>query len=700
MLRLGIIVLFVVFALVTVILVTNYLLVRDQLERSTLATAQQQAKDAVKTLNDTFAQTVAVGEGIAADLQSGALPYELGPIRLRSEMNRNPLLDGLAVTFQPYVYDPNERLYQYYVYREEAGEPPQTLLGATYDYTRLPNRYSDEPDTRWYWTPLNYGPSWTDPFFASGAQEILIEYGTRFYRTNPSTNEQEVAGIVTVDYSLRGMQRLVEELDLGSIGYGYVVTQNGTFVSHPDPTLVASKTIYDLTRPYRQTQIAVAVQQALKGTPQTLQSIDPISAEVVWTFLEPIESTGWVLGIVIYKDEYGIPRIQTMREQVLIALSFSVTLYLGYLLAIGITSGLLNRFWLASTGLAALCSANFIFALYASDSFSVAGGVALTSETATRRYIENYQRRVPELDLITVPTGILVEGIAFEGTSIKVQGFIYQQYRNDLPEDFTPGFILPDSITTEFVQELIDVQDTGDTTLHIYQFSNVLYQNFDPSRFPFDRRNVVVRITPADLKYRVILTPDLQSYTTLRPDSMPGISQNVVLINWDIVSTGFNFQEITYNSGFGIEERLRNPSIPELHYTIQTQRIIIGPLIAYALPGIVAVGLLFAFLLYDRTPGDKQELITALNYTAAIFFVIAVIHSGLRESVAAVGITYMEYLYILLYISVVAVSADTFVFVKSNNPESDYSIVPKLIYLPLISGALLSITLGMFILTV
>lgn len=689
--------LFLAFTVATVILIANYLLVRDQLERKTLAAAQEQARNAVTTLNRIFAETAAIGEGIAADLERGTLPYELGPIRLRSEMNRNPLLDGLAVTFQPYVYDPYERLYQYYVYRDEAGDAPKTLLGATYDYTRPPNRYSDEPDTRWYWTPLNYGPTWTDPFFASGAQEILIEYGTRFYRTNPATDEQEIAGVVTVDYSLRGMQRIVEELDLGSIGYGYVVTQNGTFVSHPDPTLVASRTIYDLTRPYKQTEIAVAVQQALKGTPQMLESVDPISAEVVWTFLEPIESTGWVLGIVIYKDEYGISRAQTMRDQVLIALSFSTALYLGYLLVIGFTSGSLNRFWLASTGLAALCIANLIVVLHVSGRFSTVGGVALTSETATRRYIENYQRRTPEMDLITIPTGILIEGMAFEGTTIHVQGFIYQEYPNDLPDDFTRGFILPDSITTEFVQELIDVQDKGNTTLYIYQFSNILYQSFDPSRFPFDERNVAVRIIPADLKYRVVLTPDLQSYTTLRPDSRPGISQNVVLINWDILSAGFNFQDVTYNSSFGIKGRLSNPSVPHLHYAIQTRRIIIGPLIAYALPGIVAVGLLFAFLLYDRTPGDKQELITALNYTAAIFFVIAIIHSGLRESVAAVGITYMEYLYILLYISVVAVSADTFVFVKSNNPESDYSIVPKLIYLPLVGGALLIITLSMFI---
>jgi hypothetical protein len=47
--------------------------------------------------------------------------------------------------------------------------------------------------------------------------------------------------------------------------------------------------------------------------------------------------------------------------------------------------------------------------------------------------------------------------------------------------------------------------------------------------------------------------------------------------------------------------------------------------------------------------GDEHDLVSALSDAAALFFVMVVAHTALRDSIAAVKMTYLEYLYILLY---------------------------------------------------
>ena len=65
---------------------------------------------------------------------------------------------------------------------------------------------------------------------------------------------------------------------------------------------------------------------------------------------------------------------------------------------------------------------------------------------------------------------------------------------------------------------------------------------------------------------------------------------------------------------------------------------------------VVAGVMVFGYLLNGNKPDEPEEIVTALSYTAALFFVIAVVHATLRESAAAIGLTYLEYLYLFLYV--------------------------------------------------
>jgi len=109
--------------------------------------------------------------------------------------------------------------------------------------------------------------------------------------------------------------------------------------------------------------------------------------------------------------------------------------------------------------------------------------------------------------------------------------------------------------------------------------------------------------------------------------------------------------------------------------------------------------MMFAFISGDPKVGDQEEIISTLGFTAALFFVIAITHTALRETVAAVGITYLENLFLLLYLIIILASINSFLLVRADIPLLSFrnNLISKLGYWPLIATVMLVATLGTFV---
>jgi hypothetical protein len=130
------------------------------------------------------------------------------------------------------------------------------------------------------------------------------------------------------------------------------------------------------------------------------------------------------------------------------------------------------------------------------------------------------------------------------------------------------------------------------------------------------------------------------------------------------------------------------------------QRNSLGPFIAYLLPGAIAAFLLFGFLLNDLQPGESDEISGTLNFVAAMFFVLVLAQTALRENIAAVGLTYLEFFYLLLYAAIMAVAINTYLVVNQSRAwvvRLGNDIVPKLLYWPALTGVMLLVTLAIFV---
>lgn len=688
--------------IVTIFLFYRYLDEQSQIEDRALASAQGQARAAADQIDGVFADVMLLANRLADDLTSGAQPYAEIRERLLAEVTARPDIDGFAATFEPYVYDPELRLYQHYIYR--ANGVFESLDGATYDYSIPPGSAPDAPQTAWYHAPLERGAMWNEPFLATGAGRVLIEYGVPFYRVGASErSRQNAAGVVTLDYSVQDMRALLSALELGATGYGFVFTPSGTLLAHPIGDYVINQSVFALADRAGDSTLRGAAEGALAGTPTRIRTTDPITGEQSWTFLEPLPSTGWGLGVVLNRAEFQLDPRTNAIWQMEIAIAAAVTIFLAALI-VAFPKGYSTReLWVISGIFSILCITLIGFSWAVTLTALAPDGVRITDRAALDRYVETYtQASGSATPPIQIATGVLLQTVEFPNpTSVRMNGYIWQRYpAGESAPDIDQGFMLPGQIGEEAILDEIQRQEIGDEEWILWYFGVSLKQRFDPSLFPFDRRTLDLRITPLDFDAPVILTPDLASYDLINPRLLPGLDSEFAINNWLIEASAFSYRQPSYNTTFGIPSRAASAAAPELHFTVETQRSFVGPFMAYLLPGIVVALMLFAYLLNERAAESKQTIKESLSFGAALFFVIAVAHASLRDSVGAIGLTYMEYLYILLYLAIVLVTVNSFLIVhypgwslirfRDNLPV-------KLIYFPLLTGSLMLITLITFL---
>ena len=684
----------------TLLLTFNSLHHRSRLEQTAFAKAEAEAAKAAAEINRVFGSVMIITKNLANDLSDGRLKYTDLDRRLRAELGVRPDIDGIAVTFQPYVYSPDLRLYQYYLSRGDDNKIT-VLDGATYDYTQPPSNDPDAPQTAWYHHPLQNGAGWNEPFLATGAGRVLIEYGTPFFRPGA---RQEPAGVVTVDYSLQGMRDLMASLQLGENGYGYVISGAGVFLSHPQSKLVAQASIFDPQTSIYDQPVRDAARRVVQGESLSLKHVDLVTEQDAWFFFEPIASTGWALGIVLDKFEIAPSAKTNVRDLVTIALSVTSTLFFAAALGFRVYRGESQRLWITSTTFAVLCMAVIVFTWFVATKQSARQGVALTSNTTIARHLEKYTQNLKVSERpISIPTGIQLTAIQFpDAKSVAINGYVWQRYPKALPDDVAKGFTMMQTLGSQILLDQVERLDRGDEEVTVWAFGTQLQQAFNPLKFPFDRRDIQIRLSPRELHRNVVFVPDLESYELLNPRLLPGVSKDISINNWQFQSSFFMYKTANDGTDLGIPSRFARANLPELYFAIYTQRTVIGPFIVYLLPALVVAGLLFAFLLSDPKPGDqpREELVTALSYTAALFFVIAVLHTALRDNIAATGVTYLEYFFILLYIMIVAVIVNTFLLAK--RPDFLWllyknALLSKLLYWPIFSGIMLVYTLLVFV---
>jgi len=336
--------------------------------------------------------------------------------------------------------------------------------------------------------------------------------------------------------------------------------------------------------------------------------------------------------------------------------------------------------------------------------FPQGSGTPILSQSDLDHYLAAQPAAPSGQPRILIPTGVFIQSIEFTSAfDPVVSGVIWQEYGPDVPAEVTRGVTLPDG-TDPTITEIYRVTQ-GDTQVIGWSFEATLRQQFLYDRYPFDRHYLWVRVNPADLTHNVVLTPDFSSYTTMRPEALPGVQPTLVLENWDLQQTFFSYHTHVYNTDLGINQFARQTGYPELYYIVGLSRQVTSAFIAYVVPPVVALIMLFAVLLLTTRRQERREpagwnSTNVLAYTAALFFVVIVSHVNLRQQVGASGILYLGWFYLLTYLAILLVSINAVVFILASQQrliQLEDNLISKLLYWPILTFALLVITIVVFI---
>lgn len=669
---------------------------------------QQQALQAAIQVDTKVHEFMAVARSVADDLSDGTLPYDQVESRLARETRANPDIFGITASFEPFAYAPDIRLYAPYYKKSARGFFEKVAIESVYDYTVPPDRDPSTPDTTWYHQPVTEGAGWIEPYFGSASNTLLATYGVPFYRLDTTTQQEVPAGAVAVALSLAEVQDLVDSLDLGATGYGYIISSSGLFIAHPIKEYIGQKTIFELARDQDDDMLQSIGKRAVQGEEFVQHMVDQVTGQESLVFHVPVQATGWSVGIIMNREEMILEVQETMFEQVMLALVLALALMFIAMVAFRVHRKDTLALWGVSVTTTLLNVAIIGFVWHLASFIHDETGVQIVNRSGLDRFLLSYEQEQAEQQpvlhgeslppAVHIPTGIVLHTIQFGGPNdVTIGGYIWQKYPENLDPEIARGFVFPQRGGWDIVTKVYHRHEHGMEIVG-WQVLVPLREAFNPAKYPFDNEDIQIRLRHKDFDKNVILVPDIESYDLLKPSLLPGLDDEMVIEGRMINESFFSYHMFNYDTNFGFGSSATQ-RVPELYFNVRVQRSFLDSLVGQIIPLLIIFMMMFIVVFITNEP-DSKEIFGVLSYSAALFFVAGLAHSGLRQKIAALGITYFEYFYILIYIVILAVSVNAILYHSQSSIrflQFRNNLLPKIAYGPLVSGVLLVVTLYVFV---
>ncbi len=209
-------------------------------------------------------------------------------------VEKNPEIYGAGIAFEPYTFKKKEKFFAPYFYRESSSLISFKYLDKLYNYF-----FWD-----WYQIPKEVGlPEWIEPYFGEGGGILMSSYAVPFYKK--INNQRQFAGVVVIDISLEHLRDIVSSINILNSGYGFLISKNGTFVTHPKKELIMNETIFSVAEERGDMMLREVGRQMIRGesgvSPGQVKSA--VTGKPCWLSYVPIKSNGWSLGVLFPLDE-------------------------------------------------------------------------------------------------------------------------------------------------------------------------------------------------------------------------------------------------------------------------------------------------------------------------------------------------------------------------------------------------------------
>lgn len=331
----------------------------------------------------------------------------------------------------------------------------------------------------------------------------------------------------------------------------------------------------------------------------------------------------------------------------------------------------------------------------------------LTNNKMVLAALEDFRKSNHSDDEYLIPTGMFIQSFFFEdSSSVNITGYVWQRYTKGKHDNISRGFIFPEAVESGFNPEpkLAYHKDYGDHEVLGWYFETTLRENFDYTKYPFDHKQVWLRVWHKDFDKNVILVPDLNSYNSTKIDESFGIEEDVVVGGWKIQESFFDYKFSSYDTNFGIEKYFGQKGFPELRFNFVIQRKFLTAFVVNLLPLLVVISLLFAIVLSVTNDENKKNFgssfTSVIGALSGLFFLILLSHIQIRSEFSG-NLVYMEYFYFVGYLIILICAITSYFFYNGYNPklfplQLRDNLLIKLIFWPAVMSAFLLCTMYHF----
>jgi len=288
---------FFILASCTVIFVAifgyNYAVSRRMLVRSIEENARNLALVTVNRIETVLSSVEKVPENLAYFLEQAPCDKEGIISLLRSVVENNAEIYGATIAFEPYACEKESLYFAPYFYKRD-GEIKFTYVGGdSYRYF-----YWD-----WYQIPQELDrPVWSEPYYDEGAGNVIMStYSVPFYKD--VGGERKFMGIVTSDIYLSWLQEIVSSIKIGETGYGFLISGNGTVVTHPHEELIMNETIFSVAEIREDGRLREIGKDMIRGNSGFVPFESIVTGKKCWMVYAPVLSSGWSLGVLFPQAE-------------------------------------------------------------------------------------------------------------------------------------------------------------------------------------------------------------------------------------------------------------------------------------------------------------------------------------------------------------------------------------------------------------
>ena len=276
-----------------VIFGTGYFHSRETILQNVEKDAKNIGLRIVHQIESVLAPVEKMPTNIAVQLEDPSISKENILIMLRKTLLTNPEIFGSAIAFEPYAFDPATYYFAPYFARNGNSLAFSYLGGDQYRYF-----FSD-----WYQIPKETRkPCWSEPYFDDGGGNIpMVTFSMPFFQDNG--RHRHFVGVVTADISLLWLEKIVSSLQIYKTGYGFILSRNGTFVSHPEKRLIMNETIFSIAEARQDKTLRQIGREMIQGKSGFIRLPAGDTEKQGFLFFAPIKFSEWSLGIFFPEDE-------------------------------------------------------------------------------------------------------------------------------------------------------------------------------------------------------------------------------------------------------------------------------------------------------------------------------------------------------------------------------------------------------------